>query len=83
MTTQETAYIEIERLVKSFKDTLSENTKEKITKLIENIRQEAQNENFNQLKVKVEELKMVMKEIVEAKMNNESNSDPMSNLNDL
>ena len=67
----------------SFKDTLSENTKEKITTLIENIRQEAQNENFNQLKVKVEELKMVMKEIVEAKMNNESNSDPMSNLNDL
>ena len=42
-----------------------------------------QNENFNQLKVKVEELKMVMKDIVEAKMKNESNSDPMSNLNDF
>ena len=74
---------EAEKELSSFKDTLSENTKEKITTLIENIRQEAQNENFNQLKVKVEELKMVMKEIVEAKMNNESNSDPMSNLNDL
>ena len=74
---------EAEKELSSFKETLSENTKEKITKLIENIRQEAQNENFNQLKVKVEELKMAMKDIVEAKMNNESNSDPMSNLNDL
>ena len=74
---------EAEKELSSFKDTLSENTKEKITKLIENIRQEAQNENFNQLKVKVEELKMAMKDLVEAKMNNESNSDPMSNLNDL
>jgi molecular chaperone DnaK len=74
---------EAEKELSSFKDTLSENTKEKITKLIENIRQEAQNENFNQLKVKVEELKMAMKDIVEAQMNNESNSDPMSNLNDL
>ena len=74
---------EAEKELSSFKDTLSENTKEKITTLIENIRQEAQNENFNQLKVKVEELKMVMKDIVEAKMKNESNSDPMSNLNDF
>jgi len=74
---------EAEKELSSFKDNISETTKEKITKLIENIRQEAQNENFNQLKVKVEELKTAMKDMVEAKMNNESNSDPMSNLNDL
>jgi len=74
---------EAEKELSSFKDNISETTKEKITKLIENIRQEAQNDNFNQLKVKVEELKMAMKDIVAAKMNNESNSDPMSNLNDL
>jgi len=74
---------EAEKELSSFKDNISETTKEKITKLIENIKQEAQNENFNQLKVKVEELKTAMKDMVEAKMNNESNSDPMSNLNDL
>ena len=74
---------EAEKELSSFKDSISENTKEKITKLIENIKQEAQNDNFNQLKVKVEELKTAMKDMVEAKMNNESNSDSMSNLNDL
>jgi molecular chaperone DnaK len=74
---------EAEKELSSFKDNISENTKEKITKLIETIKQEAQNDNFNQLKVKVEELKTAMKDMVEAKMNNESNSDSMSNLNDL
>ena len=74
---------EAEKELSSFKDSISENTKEKITKLIENIKQEAQNDNFNQLKIKVEELKTAMKDMVEAKMNNESNLDSMSNLNDL
>jgi molecular chaperone DnaK len=74
---------EAEKELSSFKDSISENTKEKIKKLIETIKQEAQNDNFNQLKVKVEELKTAMKDMVEAKMNNESNSDSMSNLNDL
>jgi molecular chaperone DnaK len=74
---------EAEKELSLLKENISEETKEKVTKLIENIRQEAQNDNFDGLKIKVEELKTAMKDMVEAKMNSESNSDPMSNLNDL
>jgi len=74
---------EAEKELSLLKDNILESTKEDVTKLIENIRQEAQNNNFEDLKIKVEELKTAMKDMVEAKMNNESNSDPMSNLNDL
>jgi len=74
---------EAEKELSLLKDNISEGTKENVTKLIENIRQEAQNDNFEGLKIKVEELKTAMKDMVEAKINSESNSDPMSNLNDL
>ena len=65
------------------KETISEEKQENVTKLIEQIRQDSQSDNFDALKSQVEELKTVMKEMLESKMNNESNSDPMSNLNDL
>jgi molecular chaperone DnaK len=65
------------------KETISEEKQENITKLIEQIKQNSQNENFESLKSQLEELKTVMKEMLESKMNNESNSDPMSKLNDL
>ena len=74
---------EAEKELSSAKETISEDKQENITKLIEQIRQDSQSDNFDSLKVQLEELKTVMKEILEAKMNNESNSDPMSNLNDL
>jgi len=74
---------EAEKELSLLKENISESTKENVTKLIETIRQNAQNENFQGLKDKVEELKTAMKDMVDAKMNSESTSDPMSNLNDL
>jgi molecular chaperone DnaK len=74
---------EAEKELALLKDNISEETKDKVTKLIANIRQEAQNENFENLKTKIEELKSAMKDMIEAKMNTESGSDPMSNLNDF
>ena len=74
---------EAEKELSSAKENISEIKQQNITELIAQIRQDSQNENFDSLKSKLEELKKVMKEILEAKMNNESNSDPMSNLNDL
>ena len=74
---------EAEKELSSAKESISEEKQENITKLIEKIRQDSQNDDFDSLKSQLEELKTVMKEILEAKINNESNSDPMSNLNDL
>ncbi len=74
---------EAEKELSLLEDTGSEETKQKVTKLIETIRQEIQVDNFENLKLQVEKLKTEMKNMVEAKMNSESNSDPMSNLNDL
>jgi molecular chaperone DnaK len=74
---------EAEKELSLVKDNISEEKQENITKLIENIRQENQNDNVDVLKSQVEELKTAMKDIIAAKMDTESNSDPMSNLNDL
>ena len=74
---------EAEKELSLLKESVSDETQQNVTKLIENIKQEVQNDNFESLKTKVEELKTAMKDMVEAKMNNGSNSDPMSNLNDL
>ena len=74
---------EAEKEFNLVKETISEEKQQNITKLIEQIRQDSQNDNFESLKSQLEELKTVMKEMLESKMNNESNSDPMSNLNDL
>ena len=73
---------EAEKELSLFKDNISEDKKQNITKLIETIREEIQTDNFELLKSKVEELKTSMKDMVAA-VNNDSNSDPMSNLNDL
>nr|UXN44508.1 Hsp70-type chaperone [Navicula tsukamotoi] len=74
---------EAEKELSLVKETISEEKQQNVTKLIEQIRQDSQSDNFDALKSQVEELKTVMKEMLESKMNNESNSDPMSNLNDL
>ena len=74
---------EAEKEVSLLKESISEETNQTVTKLIEKIRQEVQTNNFEALKIEVENLKTAMKGMLEAKMNNESNSDPMSNLNDL
>ena len=74
---------EAEKELSSVKETISQDQQENITKLIEKIRQDSQSDNFESLKSQLEELRTIMKEMLEAKMNNTSNSDSMSDLNDL
>jgi molecular chaperone DnaK len=74
---------EAEKELSLFKDNISQEKKQSITLLIEEIRKEVKNDNADILKSKVENLKTAMKEMVAAKMNSDSNADPMSNLNDL
>jgi len=74
---------EAEKELSLVKDNISEEKQENIRKLIEKIRQDSKTDNLDSLKSQVEELKTAMKDITAAKMDNESNSDPMSNLNDL
>jgi len=74
---------EAEKELSLFKDNISEDKKQSITLLIEDIRKEVKNDNADLLKSKVDNLKVVMKEMVATKMNTDSNVDPMSNLNDL
>ena len=71
---------EAEKELSLFKDNISEDKQKDITKLIESIRNEIQNNNIDTVKSQVENLKTAMKNMIEAKS---SNSDPMSNLNDL
>ena len=76
---------EAEKELSLFKDNISEKKQENITKLIEKIRQEIKTDNFESLKLEVENLKAAMKDMIASKSStdNKSNSDPMSNLNDL
>jgi molecular chaperone DnaK len=74
---------EAEKELSLFKDNIAEDKKQNISNLIEDIRKELKTDNVENLKLKVENLKTAMKDMVAVKMNNESNSDPMSNLNDL
>ena len=79
----ETLCFEAEKELSILKETISEDKQQNITKLIETIRQNIQENNTIGLQSSVEDLKTAMKEMVAAKVDNESNSDPMSNLNDL
>ena len=79
----ETVCFEAEKELTLLKDTISEEKQNDITKLIENIKQDIQDNEIDKLKVSLENLKVAMKDLIDLKMANESNSDPMSNLNDL
>jgi len=79
----ETLCFEAEKELSSLKNQISEEKQKSITKLIENIRQDIQSDQLDSAKSFIEKLKVAMKEMIEAKLDNESNSDPMSNLNDL
>jgi molecular chaperone DnaK len=74
---------EAEKELSLAKENISEEKQQIITKLIEQIREDSQSDKFDSLKSQVEELKIAMKEMLESKVNAESNSDPMSDLNDL
>jgi molecular chaperone DnaK len=79
----ETLCFEAEKELSLLKENINKDKQQNITKLIEDIRQNIQNDNTNGLKLSVEDLKTAMKEIVAAKVDTESNSDPIPNLNDL
>jgi molecular chaperone DnaK len=74
---------EAEKELSLFKDNIPEDKQEKITKLIETIRDEIKTDNLEILKAQVKELKKSMKDMVASKVSDTANSDPMSNLNDL
>ena len=79
----ETLCFEAEKELSLVKDSISNQKQESISKLIATIRQNSQNDQMDSLKSSLEELKVAMKEMVASKLDSESNSDPMSNLNDL
>ena len=60
---------EAEKELALVKDSLSEEKQQNATKLIEQIRQDSQSDNFEALKSQLEELKTIMKEMLESKMN--------------
>ena len=74
---------EAEKELTSLKDSISEEKQQYITKLIEDIRQSIESNDEVSIEAKVEDLKNSMKEMIANKMNEQSNSDPMANLNDL
>jgi molecular chaperone DnaK len=81
----ETLCFEADKELSLFKENISKEKQQNITKLIENIRQEIQNNNIDSLQSSVENLKAAMKDMVASKplIDNDSNTDTMSNLNDL
>jgi molecular chaperone DnaK len=79
----ETLCLEAEKELTLLKENISEEKQNNITTLIEAIRQELNMDEINELQSLVENLKISMKELLATKLDNESNSDPISNLNDL
>ena len=76
----ETLCFEAEKELEILKDKISEDQQNNITKLIENIRQDIQTENFDSLRSILDELKGAMKTMVDE---NQTNDDSMGDLNDL
>lgn len=75
---------EAEKELSLLKESISEQKQEDIKKLIENIRQQIQNDDLDKIKSELEQLKTAMKDMIEAKsVNNNGDSDSMSDLNDL
>ena len=81
----ETLCFEAEKELSLLKENLSDEKQQNITDLIQDIRQNIQSDNIELLKSSVENLKTSMKDMMSQKpfVDNDSNSDPMSNLNDL
>jgi molecular chaperone DnaK len=79
----ETLCLEAEKEINVLKNSISIENQETITKLITEIRDAIQTENPTSLKSSVESLKDAMRELVTAKVDNESNSNSVNDLNDL
>ena len=67
------------------KDKISEENKTEVLKLVDDIKLNIQNENFEELNQNIEKLKNSIKELLNLNSTNDSqsNADPMSNLNDI
>jgi molecular chaperone DnaK len=76
---------EAEKEISLFKNNIESEKQEQVTKLISDIRNQIQEDKFTELESSVESLKTAMKDMVAADplVDNQANSDPMSNLNDL
>ena len=74
---------EAEKELSILNENLSIEIKNNITSVIESIRQDIKNENLENLKLRIEELKNAMKTLVEVKMSQNSKTGSTSNLNDL
>ena len=79
----ETLCVEAEKELNLSKDTILPDQQENITKLIGEIREAIQIENSVSLKASIENLKEAMRELVTTKIDNESSSDSVNDLNDL
>ena len=71
---------EAEKEVSMLKENITQEQQQNITKLIENVREEIQNDSFDSLKVKLEDLKTAMKDIVAAKTVVDNNPGGMNDL---
>ncbi len=79
----ETLCFEAEKELSLLKDAITEDKRNNITKLIEDIRDGIQNDKIDLLKSSIEALKESMRELVATRVDTNSNSDPISDLNDL
>ena len=83
----ETFCFEAEKEISMLEKNILDEKQKALKQLIETIRQNIQSENFESLKTNLEELKSEMKNIMTSNslgnIENSSNDDPMSNLNDL
>eukprot|EP00980_Cylindrotheca_fusiformis_P030305 scaffold24649_cov2193-Cylindrotheca_fusiformis.AAC.9 len=79
----ETLCFEAEKELTLLKDTIEVEKRERITELIETIKQEIQTDNISSLTSSIEKLKEAMRNMVASKVDTEVNSDSMSDLNDL
>ena len=79
----ETICLEAEKELTTLKDNIPEEKLNDILKSIESVKQDIKDNEIEKLKLSLETLKTSMKDGIAMKMDNESTSDPMSNLNDL
>jgi len=71
----ETLCFEAEKELTTLADTIDDEKKQNITKLIETIRQDIQTDNFESLRSLVEELKVAMKDMIQI-----DTAEPLSDL---
>ena len=79
----ETLCSETERDLSLFEANITEEKQQKISKLIENIRQDLQSDNINSLKLNVKDLKTEISDMLTSELPLDNKSDPFSKLRDL